>query len=153
MRKWIILGLVLTNTALLSGCMVKKDISLKDIDSNIKESISLENMQMGDSKSLKRYFGLNAADFDEVVIYNPSYTMDVDELLLIKVSNEDQIDIVEQAIESRVNSQIETFGSYGPKQCVMLENYELIIAGDYVFYVVSENAEKIVEAFKESIYS
>lgn len=153
MRKWIILGLVLTNTALLSGCMVKKDISLKDIDSNIKESISLENMQMGDSKSLKRHFGLNEADFDEVVIYNPSYTMDVDELLLIKVSNEDQIDIVEQSIESRVNSQIETFGSYGPKQCAMLENYELIIAGDYIFYVVSENAEKIVEAFKESIYS
>lgn len=152
MFKWGILILLVSSTIILGGCSVSDDISLDTINSNIFKSVKIENMQIGDSKTLKRCFGLNSGDFEEVIIYTPSYTMDVEELLLVKVSNEEQIDIVEQAIESRVNKQIETFGSYGPEQCAILEDYELIIADKYIFYVVAKNADDIVKVFKESIY-
>lgn len=152
MTKLSILVLLVSSIIMLNGCTVKDDISLETIQSEIYNSVNLDNMEIGDNKSLKRYFGLNSADFESVVIYTPSYTMNVEEMLLIKVSDEKQIDIVEQAIESRVNKQIETFGSYGPEQCAMLEDYELIIADKYICYVVSKNASEVAKSFKESIY-
>ena len=50
-----------------------------------------------------------------------------------------------------MNSQLQSFGSYGPEQCGLLNNYELKTEGKYVFFAVAENAEKLKEAFKEAI--
>lgn len=152
MFKWRYIIITILSSMILSGCTNVKDMSLDDINTRISEHIEVGNMQVGDSKSLKRYFGLNSGDFEDVIIYNPSYTMNVEELLLVKVADEKQIDIVEEAIEYRVNRQIETFGSYGPEQCAMLDDYELVIADKYIFYVVSKNADDIAKVFKECIY-
>ena len=133
------------------GCSSVKDVDLDSIIDNIAKTTILENMKEGDSKTLKRYFGLNSKDFEDFVLYTPSYTMDVEELLILKLKDNSQIDFVEDIIESRVDKQIETFGSYGPDQCALLEEYELKVKDKYVFYTVSENSDEIIDIFKESI--
>ena len=136
----------------LTGCTkVNENLSAKDIQKSIVETGLVKNMEETGSKGLKRYYGLNSSDFDSVVLYTPESSMEVDEMLIVKVKDKSQIEGLEDTIDNRVNSQLQSFGSYGPEQCGLLNNYELKTEGKYVFFAVSENAEKLKEAFKEAI--
>ena len=72
-------------------------------------------------------------------------------MLIVKVKDKSQIDSLKDTIDNRVNSQLQSFGSYGPQQCALLNDYELKSEGKYVFFAVSENAEQLKEAFKEAV--
>ncbi|MEG2984895.1 MAG: DUF4358 domain-containing protein [Peptostreptococcaceae bacterium] len=135
----------------VSGCGINNDKKLDSIVNNISSKVDLNNMKKGDSKSLKRFFALNSNDFEDFVLYVPKSTMDVEEMLIIKVKNSSQISGVEDAIDSRVNKQIESFSGYGPQQVALLQDYELKDKGNYIFYTVSKDLDKITDAFKESI--
>ena len=134
-----------------SGCGINTNKNLEDIENDISSKISLDKMEKGNSKTLKRYYGLNSSDLDKFILYTPKSTMDVDELLIIKVKDESQIQSIQDVIDSRVNKQIESFSGYGPKQCELLENYEMKVKGKYIFFAVSEDAQEMKEIFKESI--
>lgn len=137
---------------LFTGCTkVNDDLTAKDIQKSIVKTGLVKNMQETGTKGLKRYYGLNSSDYDSVVLYTPESSMEVDEMLIVKVKDKSQIESLEDTIDSRVNSQLQSFGSYGPEQCALLNNYELKAAGKYVFFAVSENAEDLKEAFKEAI--
>ncbi len=146
------IGVIICACTTLIGCTkVNDDLSAKDIQKSIVETGLVKKMEETGTKGLKRYYGLNASDFDSVVLYTPESSMEVDEMLIVKVKDKSQIEGLEDTIDSRVNSQLQSFGSYGPEQCALLNDYELKNEGKYVFFAVSKNAEELKEAFKEAI--
>ena len=136
---------------LFTSCVKYQNIDLALIDEKITSSINTENFSKGSTKELRRFFNINSDDILDFIIYTPSYTMDVNEILILKVKEDSNIDAIKDSIDARVESQIQTFGSYGPEQCALLEDYILKSKGNYIFYCVSPDNEKIYEIFKESI--
>jgi hypothetical protein len=67
-------------------------------------------MKKGTTQDLKKYYSLNANDYEGISLYIPDDVMSVNEILVIKVKNESQIETVEKAVESRVNTQEKNFG-------------------------------------------
>ncbi|MGN1032108.1 MAG: DUF4358 domain-containing protein [Intestinibacter sp.] len=143
---------ILCSCVIFVGCSsVNDNLTAKDIQKSIVDTGLVKNMEETGTKGLKRYYGLNASDFDSVVLYTPKSSMEVDEMLIVKVKDKSQIEGLEDAIDNRINSQLQSFGSYGPEQCALVNDYELKTKGKYVFFAISENAEELKEAFKESI--
>ena len=142
---------------MLSGCSKdtseKNNVNFEQITAGIKGSVNDETITISanPSKSLKRFYGLNLSDYENLVLYSPSSSMDVSELMIIKLSDDTQIDAVESSIEARVASQLESFGGYGPEQCALLEDYIIKIKNNYVFYAVGKNAENLKKAFIDAI--
>lgn len=141
---------------LFTGCdLESKDSekpSVSKIISNIEAEIPLDFVNKSDNtKSLKRFFSLNPADYEEVILFTPASSMDVKELMIIKLKNSDQIDLVETAIESRIDKQLQSFSGYGPEQCALLDDYVLKIKNDYIFYAVGEKSEDMKKIFVDSI--
>lgn len=151
MKRNILMIIIALISSFVIGCTSEINKPISDIESNILSNCNLEAMQKGDGKSLRRFYGINPNDLEEFVIYTPKSNMDVDEMLLVKVKNLDQIESIEDSIDSRVNKQIENFNGYGAEQVALLENYEIKIKDKYVFYAVSNDAEKIKDTFKESL--
>ena len=143
---------ILCSCVVFAGCSrVNDNLTAKDIQKSIVDKGLVKNMEETGTKGLKRYYGLNASDFDSVVLYTPESSMEVDEMLIVKVKDKSQIEGLEDAIDNRINSQLQSFGSYGPEQCALVNDYELKTQGRYVFFAISKNAEGLKEAFKESI--
>lgn len=143
---------ILCSCVIFAGCSsVNDNLTAQDIQKSIVDTGLVKNMEETGTKGLKRYYGLNASDFDSVVLYTPESSMAVDEMLIVKVKDKSQVEGLEDAIDARINSQLQSFGSYGPEQCALVNNYELKTKGRYVFFAVSENAEGLKEAFKEAI--
>lgn len=150
-KKKLLMIVLLVSTLSLVGCGVNNNKTVDEIESNMSQSINLNKMEKGDSKSLKRFYKLNANDYDGVILYTPTSTMDVTEMLIVKVKDKSQIESLEDAIDSRINYQLQSFAGYGPEQCALVNNYELKTKGNYVFFAVSENAEELKQAFLDSI--
>jgi hypothetical protein len=133
------------------GCQNQTTVSLSQIEDSIINSFHSDTMEKGTAKDLKRIYGLNANDYKEFIIYTPSNYMDVSEMLIIKAMTSEQFDQIETAIDKRINKQLENFGSYGPEQCALLENYQIKIVGDTFFFCVSSEAETIKDSFIQNI--
>lgn len=151
LKKKLLMATFLITTVITVGCGVNNDQSVDKIETEMKQEVKFDKMKKGDSKSLKRFYKLNANDYDGVILYTPQSTMDVNEVLIVKVKDESQIQSLEDSIDSRVNYQLESFSGYGPEQCALVDNYELKSKGNFVFFAISENAQQIKEAFLDSI--
>ena len=129
-----------------------KDISIKNIENNIVNCVSEKDKFVdGDNKSLKRYYGLNDKDYEEVIYHKPNSNMDVEELLIIKVKDESQIEGIEKSMNSRIENQKNSFKDYAPEQYSILNNGIVSVNGNYVFLAISKDAEKMQEKFLEYI--
>lgn len=151
LKKKLLMATLLVTTVITVGCGVNNNKSVNEIETSVKQEINLEKMEKGDTKSLKRFYKLNTNDYDGVILYTPKSTMDVNEVLIVKVKDKSQIESLENSIDSRINYQLQSFSGYGPKQCALVNDYELKTKGNFVFFAVSENAEEIKNAFLDSI--
>ena len=151
LKKKLLVATLLVTTLITAGCGVNNDKSVDQIENSMKKEVKFEKMEKGDSKSLKRFYKLNANDYDGFILYTPQSTMDVNEVLIVKVKDKSQIESLEDSIDSRINYQLESFSGYGPEQCALVNDYELKTKGEFVIFAVSENANQIKEAFLDSI--
>lgn len=133
---------------LFIGCGKATNLSLESIKDIVVENKMPSGMKEGSGKELRRFIGINANDIEEFVYYIPNSTMSVEELLIIKVKDSNQIDSIEEALENRVDSQIKKFELYSPDNCGLLENYEIKVKDNYIFYIVSKNTEEFIDRFK-----
>ncbi len=126
-----------------------KDVSLTDVDDMFIRSFSTEGMEPARDMRFKRSYGLNAADYDEVLYYVPDNTMSVNEFLIVKCfDTTDTADVV-SACEGRIAAQKRSFDGYGTNQTALLNQAELYVSGQYVCLFVSEHAAEWLSAVKK----
>ncbi len=65
--------------------------SFKEVEKPLEVSIDSEKMQNVGVQGLKRFYGLNAADYEGVLLYNSRFNLSAEEVLMIKVKDDDQI--------------------------------------------------------------
>ncbi|MDO9491306.1 DUF4358 domain-containing protein [Acetobacterium sp.] len=152
MKKFAVLLFILILALPCFGCHSAEQPPLSQVETDLlAASQNLSGMEKGDGKALKRYYGLNINDYQEALIYVPANYMDVSELLVIKVNDPAQLDLVEAAVDNRNAMQQESFDGYGPEQVALLDNYEFKIVGNTLFYCVSPDASTLKDTFVKSI--
>ena len=77
--------------------------------------------------------------------------MKVEEVLVVKLKDVSQADAIESAVQSRVDTQLQSFEGYGPEQCKLLDDHVLDIQGNYVLFVVNGEAQAADKAFQNSL--
>ncbi len=122
-----------------------------DVATAVTAQLDLSSVQEGSNSDLKKYYGLSATDYEGVVYYAPVSNMDAEELLIIKLKDTSQADTVKSAIQSRLETQKNTFDGYGVEQYNLLEKSVLDVKGNYILYVVHADASKADQAFKNSL--
>ena len=110
-------------------------------------SVGLGSMKKSDDLTVKKVFGRNAGDYEGVVYYKGEGIMDVNELLIVKLKSVSQASDVKKAAQNRLDEQIKNFTNYGTDQIDLLNQGVVVSRGNYVFYTVSENSDKLKSAF------
>lgn len=123
----------------------------ESIEEAVVSAIDQEALEEVNELGFKKSYGLAEADYDGVLLYSSASSMQADEVLLVKVKNADQMSMVQQAVEERVESRQNDFEGYAPDQAELLNNHVLVIRGDYLFFAVSAEAEQYRDAFVNSL--
>ncbi len=113
----------------------------------VTAQVQTEKMEQTTDRYFKKYYGLNAADFDDVLYYAPVSNMDAEELLIVKLKSTDQAEALTEAILKRQADKEQSFEGYAPEQYALAQEYILDVQGNYVLFVIDPEAEKIDSAF------
>ena len=149
--KYAMVVVFIAYIALLVSQENTDDVPVKTISQNMLKVTNTDGMSQGTTQDLKKYYGLNANDYNGVMLYIPDDVMSVNEILVVKLKNQEQANEVEQAVKKRLKTQKSSFEGYGVNQTKLLNSAITETKGNYVMMVISEDAEKIFEAFKNSI--
>jgi hypothetical protein len=106
-----------------------------------------EGCAQADAMGLRKYYGLDANDYEDVLLYLPSSNMDAAELLLVVMKDEDQAEAVLDAMNSRLEQQKKAFEGYGVEQMGILNQAVICVEGRYGLLAVCENADGVKSAF------
>ena len=156
MKKIVLVEILLV--VLLAGVMTvllwrtrTKDVALEEMGARLEEQFSFEGMEKAGSMRVKRNYGLNTADYPEILCYTPDNTRSVSELLVVKTGNAALRQEVLGAIESRLETQKQNFLNYGTDQTFLLEHAVVFSEGEYVVFVCGAEADAMAAAIREEI--
>ena len=125
--------------------------SLESVSENVVGTLDLEGMQESNNRMFQKFYGLDAEDYEGVTLYSPASNVDAQELLIVKLKDTSQAEAVTEAINSRLETQMNSFEGYGIEQYAMLEDHVLDVQGNFILYVVHPNAGSADEAFRNSL--
>lgn len=128
--------------------------STKDFDKVAKKfesEMNSETLRKQSTQAVKRYYGLNSADFEGVLLYTSRDSISAEEILIVKAKTDRQIQGVRDAIWNRIESRKDSFENIAPDQLKVLDKAQITVRGRYVFFVVSKDAKKYSTLFTNSL--
>ncbi len=128
-----------------------REMPLSEVERLILEKTELNGMTRSDALRFKRAYGLNAEDYLEILYYEPETTMDVNELLIVRVADSGQTETVRAAMESRIAQQQNNFDGYGTNQLEILED-ALVYSNDmYVCLVIAGDSRTLMDVVRSIV--
>ena len=129
----------------------QSSVPFETVSAKVQQSITSDHMTQEQVRFLKKFYGLNAGDYEGVLIYVPGTNMYANEALLIRLSDISQAESVRAAIEERIDTQREIFAGYAPEQTALLERAVVDVRGNYILYVTDDDADRIDEVFRSAL--
>ncbi len=123
----------------------------EQVFSAVAASVKTDKMKESTDRYFKKYYGLNAADYEAVLFYAPISNMDAEELLVVKLKDPAQAEALQDAILKRQSDKEQSFEGYAPEQYALAQKYILDVQGNYVLFVIDENGAAIDAAFANSL--
>ena len=124
-------------------------ISPEEINSAVQAEI--EPMQRASDILLRKNLGLDADTAEGVVYYASSDFMDVCEVLILKESDSDALDALEQTVRERIAQSKAVFESYGPEQMALLNNAQIYRTDSYFVLVIKAGADELCAKIRSLI--
>ena len=150
--RWVCVAVAVVSLMIMFGGNTVSNADIADVEAAVTAQIDMTNMIPGDNKMIKRFYGLDPAQFESVVLYDPTTNMMAEELLIVKLSDMSQQEMVRSAVEARIATQKNTFEGYGVEQFEMLSNNAVIeVRGNYILFVVNANSAAAQKAFLGAI--
>ena len=150
--RWAVLAVAVISLMIQFGGDTISNADPADVEAAVVAEIDMTNMLQGDNKMIKRFYGLDPAAFESCVLYYPTTNMMAEELLIVKLSDVSQQEMVRSAVEARIATQKNTFEGYGVEQFEMLSHNAVVeVRGNYVLFVVNAASAEAQKAFLGAI--
>ena len=125
--------------------------AFEDVAAEVTAVSDLSPMQEAGEQMIRRLYGLNPGDYEGFMLYCPSSNMGAEELLVVKLADMSQQETVRQAIEARLQTQLNGFEGYGVEQTAMLQNSIIEVRGNYLLFVSAADPSVVAQAFRDAL--
>ena len=121
------------------------------IEHSLKTETDLGSMTRCSNRQLMQFIGLDYSNYQSYIYYKSKEALGVDELLIVKAHNRDDLTAVQDAVEQRIADQIQAFSGYGPDQVAELKNAVIYKRGNYLFYCTAKDPDQYEGVFRHVI--
>ena len=150
--RWVVVLVAVVSLIIMFGGNTVSSADPADVEAAVTAQIDMTNMLPGDNQMIKRFYGLDPAQFEACILYYPTTNMMAEELLIVKLSDLSQQEAVRSAVEARIATQKNTFEGYGVEQFEMLTNNAVVeVRGNYILFVVNGASAAARDAFLRAI--
>lgn len=125
--------------------------SFEEVAGNVETNLNNDSIVKMNTQALKRYYGLNSADYEGVILYMSKDSISAEEILMVKAKNDRQIQEIKEAVQERIDNRKNSFEAIAPDQVKVLDRARVLVRGKFVFFVVSEDAQIYADLFTGSL--
>lgn len=161
MKKILSLVIVITTLFTFVGCSKElPNVAVKDIMANIENEseiisglveLDFKKSDLNDfEKQTIESLGINLEAIEEGIMKFPMINLQVDSVILLKAKDSSNLPELRTSLEKYVENQIKAFENYVPKNAEIAKNHVLKETGNYIILIISQDADKIEQAFDNS---
>ena len=150
--RWVIVLAAVISLGVGGGSNSVSKADPMDVVAAVTAEMDMSQMLSGDNQLIRRFYGLDPAQFESCTLYYPTTNMMAEELLIVKLKDLSQQEAVKAAARKRIDTQKTTFEGYGVEQFEMLTSNAVIeVRGNYVLFVVAPNSAAVRKAFLKAL--
>ena len=134
----------------LSGCCGKKELIPQNLADELMHNANFtDKLDKLDAAVIPLLYGIDTADYTDALVYAGTAAT-AEEIAIFQAADEAAASRLLQAVQKRVNDQLEVYKSYGPAASMSLQNAVTAKSGTTVLMVIcsdSAAAKKIVDQY------
>lgn len=164
-------AIILTGALLLGGCSqsapaestsaevstVSSESSQKeakpiaDIYDEIETSVTLYSPLCWDDEFISNYYGIDVSTLDEYVFSMSEDATSAETIIIMKAKDASNVTALSDCLQVVVDEKKNEMENYLPEQFEIVEKSSVQIKDNYVWLVISENADAITSIIKDGI--
>lgn len=150
--RWIAVVAAVVYLLVMFGGSGISSASFAEVSAAVMETVDTTNMQQAENRMVKRLYGLEPGSFEGCLLYYPTTNMGAEEVLIVKLSDPAQGELVADAVQQRLQTQRNTFEGYGVEQFDLLTNhYVLQVQGNFALFAVGAFSGDALAAFRNAL--
>ncbi|MBQ6582360.1 MAG: DUF4358 domain-containing protein [Mogibacterium sp.] len=149
--KLVLIGVLAAFLVLVYGRADAKDADIAEINAALQEQTEITSLQECSARDLLQFLGIDANNYDSFLYYKSGEALGVEEVLILKARNKDELPAARNAVQDRIDSQIRAYEGYGPEQVKMLGSAVVILRGSFLFYCTAPDTEPYEEVFRNAV--
>ena len=117
----------------------------------ITDGIELPYAENMDSAIFKDTYGIDESLLESYVVRMPLANVIATEIGVFELKDAKDAETVKAAIQKRVDALLQQWESYLPAQYDLVKNHKIVEKGNFILFVISEEADTIVERFEATV--
>lgn len=125
--------------------------SITDIYSEIESSVTLYSPFCWDDDYISNYYGIDVSTLDEYVFSISEDATSAEAIIIMKAKNASNIVALSDCLQVVVDEKKNEMENYLPEQFKIVEKSSVQTKDNYVWLVISENADAITKIIEDGI--
>lgn len=126
--------------------------SLQEIYQEIEQTVSLKSPQCMDEDFILNYYDMDTAVLEEYVFSMSEDAAQAETVILMKVKNPEDLEAFTDCLQTIVDDKKGEMEDYIPEQFAIVEKSSVRTRDNYLWLVISENADEITEIIESGLF-
>lgn len=130
----------------------KTVLSIEAVYQEIEEKVSLKSPERMDGEFISNYYGIDAAALEEYVFSISEDAAQAETVIIMKVKDSGDLDGIADCLQTVVDEKKNEMENYIPEQFAIVEKSKVVTRDNYVWLVISENADSITDIIESGLF-
>ena len=152
-KLWMFLMLTIIGGVLLAACsndepaVVEPTLSANEMVNEMLAKVEQPMMMELTDEQVQEIYNIDPEKLADYAIRIPMMNVKSNEIAILKVKDVADVPAVEEAVKQRAATVQQQFETYLPDQYENAKNYKLVTKGNYVLFVISDQADALVTEY------
>ena len=152
-KLWMFLMLTIIGGVLLAACsndepaVVEPTLTANEMVDEMLAKIEQPMMMELTGEQVQEVYNIDPEKLADYAIRIPMMNVKSNEIAILKVKDVADVPAVEEAVKQRAQTVQQQFETYLPDQYENAKNYKLVTKGNYVLFVISDQADELVTEY------
>jgi hypothetical protein len=122
-----------------------------EVSTPLIRTLEATDMVEVNGQGFRRFYGINPADLEGVVMFTSEFRLSAEEVLLIQVQCQEQITEIVHVIEENLAMRRKNFETVAPEEVHWIDNAQLTVRGEHIFLAVGSQATEFRRVFLNAL--
>ena len=152
-KLWMFLMLTIIGGALLAACsndepkVVEPTLTANEMVDEMLAKVEQPMMMELTDEQVQEIYNIDPEKLADYAIRIPMMNVKSNEIAILKVKDVADVPAVEEAVKKRAETVQQQFETYLPDQYENAKNYKVVTKGNYVLFVISDQADELVTEY------